>query len=234
MERTRYSRQIPLIGIDGQEKLRNSKVAIIGVGGLGTNVSQTLAMIGVGKILLVDHDKVSITDLNRQVLFTEKDIGKPKVIVAKKRLENLNPEVHVEVAQERLNNENVNDLLKHYDIIVDCLDNWETRRILDLYVWSTGKTLVHGAVNGFYGQVTTIKRGITTCLSCLSSEVKGDEVPSIGPAVALVASLQSLEVLKLVTGIAEPLFNRIAVIDSLEPSITIVNIKPLNCGQCPG
>ncbi len=233
MEKTRYSRQIPLIGVEGQRKLRNSRVAIVGVGGLGTNVSQTLAMIGVGNILLVDHDRVSITDLNRQVLFTEKDIGKPKVIVAKKRLEDLNPEVNIEVVQEKLSGENINDLLKHYDIIVDCLDNWETRRVLDLYIWNAGKTLVHGAVNGFYGQVTTIRRGVTTCLSCLSPGTKNDEVPSIGPAVTLVASLQSLEVLKLAADLAEPLFNRIAVVDSLEPSITIVNIKPLNCGLCP-
>ena len=233
MEKTRYSRQIPLIGVDGQRKLRISKVAIIGVGGLGTNVSQMLTLIGVGKILLVDHDKVSVTDLNRQVLFTEKDVGKPKVIIAKKRLEELNPEVQVEVVQERLNSENVGDLLKSYDIIVDCLDNWKTRKILDLYVWNANKVLVHGAVNGFYGQVTTIKRGITTCLSCLSSEVKSDEVPAIGPAVTLVASFQSLEVLKLITGFGNPLFNRIAVVDALEPSITTIDIKPLNCGLCP-
>ncbi|MEB3755905.1 MAG: HesA/MoeB/ThiF family protein, partial [Desulfurococcales archaeon] len=190
-------------------------------------------LMGVGRVLLVDHDKVSESNLNRQVLFMEKDIGKPKVAVAKERLEELNPETNIEVVQEKVYNDNIDNILRSYRIIVDCLDNWYSRKILDSYIWRKGKVLVHGAVNGFYGQVTTIKKGITTCLSCLFPEPgKKEFIPAIGPAVTLVASIQVMEVAKIITNIGTPLYNRIAVVDSLEPSISVIGVKPLDCGLC--
>jgi molybdopterin/thiamine biosynthesis adenylyltransferase len=228
----RYLRQLPLLGKEGQRRLREAKVAVIGLGGLGTNVALQLALLGIGELLLVDHDIVSITDLNRQVLYSTKDVGRPKVLVAEKRITELNPEIKVKTYNVKLTEENVDEVLKGYDVIVDCLDNWRSRLVLDKHIWKEGKILVHGAVDGFYGQVTTIKRGETTCLSCLSG-VDKDEIPSISPAVSLVSSLQSLEVLKVVTGLSRPLFNVIAVIDVLEPSISLVRISPLDCGLCP-
>ncbi len=230
----RYLSQIPLIGLDGQRRLRSSRVAIVGVGGLGSNVSLQLVAMGLGRLLLVDHDIITLSNLNRQILYTINDLGKPKVFVAKKRLESLNPEVSIEALQEKIGEDNVDEILSGYDLIVDCLDNVESRKVLDRHAWLKDKILVHGGINGFYGQVTAIKRGKTTCLSCLlSGQAKMKNTSSIISTVSIVSALQTLEVLKIITGIGEPLYNKIAFIDVTEPSISIIKISPYDCGACP-
>jgi molybdopterin/thiamine biosynthesis adenylyltransferase len=231
----RYSRQLPLLGAAGQVKLLESKVAVVGLGGLGSLVSMYLAALGVGKLIVVDYDEVGVENLNRQILYTTDDIGKSKATVAGERLKALNPLVEVEARNARITRDNVAEVLEEADIIVDGLDDWKTRLVLDEYAWETGKPYVHAAADSYYGQVTVIQRGVTTCLACITPK----PIPEPGcraivaPTVGITASIEVMEVLKLATKIGQPLYNKLIVIDSLKPSIDEVPLKPTTeCAKC--
>ncbi len=182
----RYNRNIVMIGKKGQERLRNSKVAIFGLGGLGNFVSAELALAGIGKMLLVDKDKVEVENLNRQFLFTEKDVGRPKVEVAKERLKELNPEVYVETFYGDLRNLG-RDFLKGYELFIDCLDNWESRKILFEFAEKLNKPVVHGAVEGWRGQV-----GFLTRFEKFKRFRGKARTGVLCPAVGVIGSIQSL------------------------------------------
>ena len=230
---SRYARQLPLLRAEGQEALSEAKVAVIGLGGLGSAVSIYLAAAGVGELILVDGDFVEIHNLNRQILYSTSDLGLPKAYIAAKRIKELNPEVRVRPIQAKLAPENIEKILSEADVIVDGLDNWEARLVIDAYAWKTGKTFIHGAAESHYGQVTTIKRGVTTCLACLAPRVLRRACLAIlGPTAGIIGLLEALEAIKVITGIGEPLYNKIAVIDTKIPSIDIIEIKPEPCGAC--
>jgi len=231
----RYSRQMPLLGALGQVRLLESTVAVVGLGGLGSLVSLYLAALGVGRLIVVDYDVVGIENLNRQILYTTDDVGKPKALVARERLKSLNPLVEVEARNDRVTRDNVGEVLGDADIIVDGLDDWRTRLVLDEYSWETGKPYVHAAVDSYYGQVTVFQRGVTTCLACITPK----PIPEPGcraivaPTVGIAASIEVMEVLKLITKIGQPSFNKLIVIDALKPSIEEVPIKPtMDCSKC--
>lgn len=231
----RYSRQMPLIGALGQLRLLESTVAVIGLGGLGSLISLYLTALGVGKLIIVDFDSVGVENLNRQILYTTQDVGKPKVLVAKERLEALNPLVEVEARNVRVTRDNVAEVLEGADIVVDGLDDWRTRLVIDEYTWETGKPYVHAAVDGYYGQVTVFQRGVTTCLACITPK----PIPEPGcraivaPTVGVVASIEVMEVLKLITKIGQPSFNKLIVVNTLKPSIDEVQLKPtMDCNTC--
>ncbi|MEN2999291.1 MAG: HesA/MoeB/ThiF family protein [Acidilobaceae archaeon] len=230
----RYSRQMPLLGAIGQIKLLESRVAVVGLGGLGSLVSLYLASLGVGKLLLVDPDKVGVENLNRQILYSTEDVGRPKARTAAQRISALNPLVDVESYEEKVTTENVDELLAGAEIIVDGLDEWGARLVLDRHAWEKGKTLVHGAAESYYGQVTTVKRGKSNCLACIAPKPLPDRGCRgiVAPTVGLVASLEVMEALKVITGIGEPSYNRLLIVDARRPSVEELPLKPMRCEDC--
>ncbi|ASJ13467.1 ThiF family adenylyltransferase [Thermococcus thioreducens] len=224
----RYDRQIMIFGVDGQEKLKSAKVAVIGVGGLGSPVAYYLAAAGIGTILLVDEQKPELSNLNRQILHWEEDIERnPKSLSAKWKLERFNSEVKIETFVGRLTEENIEDVLRDVDVIVDCLDNFETRFLLDDYAQKKGIPLVHGAVEGTYGQVTTIIPGKTKSLREIFPNVgeRKGKFPILGATAGVIGTLQAMEVIKLLTGIGEPLLNKLLIADLAFNTFEVVELR---------
>ena len=201
----RYSRNILLIKDAGQTKLLNSKVLICGCGGLGSTVIMNLAGSGVGTIGLIDDDVVEVSNLNRQ--FIHKNIGEDKVTSAKKRILEYNPEITVNTYKIRLDENNYQSIVKDYDIIIDCFDSYKSKILLNDIAVETGKTLIHGGVTEYFGQVTVIKPS-TPCLRCIFPDIDLEkEVPKgiLSPVVSTVASIQSMEAVKQILNTGEPL-----------------------------
>ncbi|WP_297510130.1 ThiF family adenylyltransferase [Thermococcus sp.] len=227
-ELERYDRQIMVFGVEGQERLKSAKVAVVGVGGLGSPVAYYLAAAGVGTLLLIDEQKPELSNLNRQILHWEEDINKnPKPLSAKWKLERFNSDVKIETFVGRLTQENADDVLAGVDVVVDCLDNFETRFMLDDYVHERGIPLVHGAVEGTFGQVTTIVPGKTMRLREIFPRVRGKKgkFPIIGATAGVVGSIQAMEVIKLLTGYGEPLLNRLLIVDLAHTTFDIVELR---------
>jgi len=227
-ELERYDRQIMILGKEGQEKLKKAKVAVVGVGGLGSPVAYYLAAAGIGTLLLIDEQKPELSNLNRQILHWEEDVGKnPKPLSAKWKLERFNSDIRIETFVGKLTAENVEEVLKGVDVIVDCLDNFETRFLLDDYSQKKGVPLVHGAVEGTFGQVTTIVPGKTKSLREIFPNVreKRGKFPIIGATAGVVGSIQAMEVVKLLTGLGEPLLNRLLLVDLAYNTFDVVELR---------
>lgn len=230
----RYIRQIPLIGIEGQRRLRGSSVLVVGLGGLGSLVSMYLAGAGVGRLMLVDFDTVSLSDLHRQLLYTTSDVGKPKVEVAERRLREINPEVEVEgyrmVAD--LNSE-FEGLVSSVDLVALAVDNLKTRYVVDELAWRHGKVIVNGGVDGWYGLVTTVIPGKTPRLSQIlnlrgitpASCIEGLCSAVIGPIAGIVASWQALEAIRVLAGLGPTLAGKVLVVDSSRGIAEVVVIQ---------
>lgn len=195
----RFERQIPVIGEDGQKRLRDSTVAVAGCGGLGCNVITQLCMAGIGNIRIIDSDTISDSNLNRQFVHCGKEGSK---------VESMTEWIHrisdtdVTAFDERLTDENCVDFADGADIIMDCLDNNDSRMILNRYAVAKRIPLVHGAVNAMFGQVFLMIPGETACLSCFLGKDGGDG-SSIGAAVSAIASVQAMEAIKYITGKGE-------------------------------
>ena len=202
----RYSRQLPVVGEEGQRKIRNTSVAVFGVGGLGTLVARYVVGGGFRKIVLVDFDTVSLPDIHRQILYSTSDVGRPKAEVAARVLRDVNPEVEVEAVSEAISPELARDVARRVDVVVDALDNWASRHVVNKAAVEYKKPLIHGAVQEWYGHVTTVVPGVTPCLEDLFGRFK--QLPScvlgycpvLGPAVGVVSSIMALEVFKTALG----------------------------------
>jgi len=227
-EMERYSRQIPVIGVEGQLKLKNTTMLIIGLGGLGSIASMYLVASGVGRLIIVDNESVELSNLQRQILYTISDLGKPKAYVARDRLSMINPNVEIEAYNMQFNMENGGELVKKADVVIDALDNWETRFILDKLVFKHGKPMVHAGVEGFYGQLTTIIPGKTPCLRYIFQSVKPSRrrVNVLATTPGVLGILEANEAIKLATGIGEVLANKILVYNGLRNEFTIIDLKP--------
>ncbi len=200
----RYERQIMIFGKSGQAKLARARIAIIGCGGLGSMASQYLAMSGIGFLRLIDSDKVEDSNLNRQ-FFSVKDLGKPKSLCLKDRLLSLNPDVKMEAIKEKLSEKNCRELIRDCDIILDCLDNLQTRLVLSDACKSLGKPLVHGSIHGLSGQQITLLPGSGYLRKILGGKKQpAGKIPVLGPAPGFIGSLQALEAIKLITGFGKP------------------------------
>ncbi|HCZ06080.1 MAG: molybdopterin-synthase adenylyltransferase [Thermotogota bacterium] len=219
-----WERQVPLISSDCQKRLRNARVAVVGAGGLGSPVSIYLARSGVGKLLLIDRGKVDLPDLHRQILYTPDDLGRAKVEVAKEKLEKECPWTELEALEISLDD---SFDFPDVDLVVSCLDNFATRYLLDEITWKKGLPVVHGAVEAYTGQITTIVPGVTPRLKEIIPGFKDPErkILVLPPAVAVVASLQTLEAVKYLCDMPGNLVNRLLVIDLLNYSIEIAEIK---------
>ena len=246
-KRTRYSRHllIPEVGEAGQIRLLDSRMLLIGAGGLGSPASLYLGAAGVGTLSIVDDDVVDATNLQRQIVHSTERLGEPKADSAKRTIEALNPDVQVNVYRERLTSDNVDRILAEgWDVIVDGADNFPTRYLLnDASVWH-GIPIVHGSIFRFEGQVTVFKPHEGPCYRCLFPQPPPPELaPScaeggvLGVLPGIVGSLQASEAIKLVLGIGEPLIGRLLLFDALAPSFTEVKLRrdpacPV-CGESP-
>lgn len=238
----RYSRQIilPNVGGKGQEKILNAKVLIIGTGGLGAPCSFYLAAAGVGRIGLVDSDKVELNNLQRQIVHATADIGIHKVESGKKRLAALNPDVEVVTHPLRLDSTNILGVIKDYDIIVDGSDNFPTRYLVNDACVLSKKPLVHAGIFRYDGQIMTILPESGPCYRCLFPEPPPPgAVPScqeggiLGAVAGVMGVLQANEVLKLILNTGEPLSGRLLIFNALDSTFRTVKVpKDKNCLVC--
>ena len=234
----RYSRNLEIGGItqEQQEKLITSKVLVMGVGGLGAGVVMNLAALGVGQIKVVDSEVIEEADFNRQLIHKYKNIGRAKVMSAKEWIQDFNPDIKVELDKIKINELNYFNIVEGYDVIVDCFDSYESKYILNEIAYRHKKVLIHGSMQGFCGQVTTIVPTKTGCLSCIMQkpkEFKEEIVCSLSPVVSTISALQAQEVLKVLTGCGEPLLNRMLVFDGYKSEFKILPFsKNIACDVC--
>jgi molybdopterin-synthase adenylyltransferase len=236
-ELERYDRQIliPEFGAEGQEKLKKAKVFIAGAGGLGSPAAIYLAAAGIGTIRIADHDTVELSNLNRQVLHGDKDIGKEKVVSAAAKLKELNPNIRIETYGETITEANAAKLVGDSDLIVDAMDNLPTRYLLNRTAIAKNIPFFHGAVYGFEGRAMTIIPGKSACLNCLyhGAIAPAEKFPVIGVAPAVIGCIQATEVIKYIVGLGELLTNRLLNYDGLKMKFTEFNIKKdPNCAVC--
>jgi molybdopterin/thiamine biosynthesis adenylyltransferase len=235
----RYQRQIlyPGFGEEGQNKLKCSRVVVAGVGGLGSLASIYLACAGIGRITIVDYDLVELSNLNRQILYCDEDIGEKKVFSAARKLAKLNPLIEVIPVYDRITEDNAKGIIEGANAVVDGMDNLETRFILNSACVSEGIPFIHGAVHGLTGEITTIIPRKTACLACIFPEVpeKGGAPPVFGVTPALIASLQVMETIKLLANIAGLLTDKMLYVSGETMEFTHINIsKRPDCRICGG
>jgi len=240
----RYSRQIVLknVGLSGQKRISLSKVFIVGAGGLGSPIADLLCRAGVGEIGVIDHDKVSLSNLNRQTLFNLGDINKYKVQVLKQKLKKINPLVKINIFKKKIDKKNINYLISKYQIIVDASDNFETKFLLNKKSIEFKKKLVVGAISRFDGHmfVFNFDNNKSACLQCFYQEKPSDEILNcdqagiLGTSASVVGSLQANEILKMIIGSKNILENSILILNTLNLKIRIVKFKKLKkciCGS---
>ena len=231
----RYSRQIllPAIGIDGQQRLLGAHALIIGLGGLGSPVAMYLAASGVGHLTLVDHDRVELTNLQRQLVHTTTTLGMSKVESARQMLAALNPEVRVDAIDHKLDESALRQQVERADVVVDGTDNFATRFAVNRACVAVRKPLVSGAVVRFEGQVGVFRPDLpdSPCYACLYRDTgaeEGDLCSQFGvlaPAAGLIGTIQATEALKVLLGIGETLTGRVLVVDALRMEFRTLRLR---------
>ena len=224
----RYSRQIVLkdVGAIGQKKIIESKVLVVGAGGLGCPVIDYLSRAGVGNIGVIDHDKVSISNIHRQSLYNSNDVGKFKVGVLKKKIKLINPQVRIKTFKEKIEKKNIKKIFKNYDFIIDGSDNFKTKFLLNKYCLNHKKILIVGAISKMDGHIFTFdfKNKNDPCLKCFYQSDPSDEVLNcefegiLGPIAGIVGNIQANEALKIILNIGK----------NLRSNILILNFKDLD------
>ncbi|MFS4492356.1 ThiF family adenylyltransferase [Maribacter sp. 2308TA10-17] len=234
MNQERYTRQTILkgFGLEGQKKLVKAKILVIGAGGLGVPVLTYLNAMGVGKIGIVDNDVVSITNLHRQVLYDEGDIGESKVIAALKKLMAQNPDGEIVVYNTFLTTKNAIEIITDYDVVVDTSDNFPTRYLVNDACVILNKPFVYGALHGYEGQVSVFNYKGGPTYRCLFPQMpKENEVPNcnehgvLGIIPGIIGNLQALEAVKVIVGIGEVLSGKLLIFDGLQQSYQKIKFK---------
>lgn len=230
----RYARHISLenVGLDGQEKLKKAKVLVVGAGGLGAPILQYLTAAGVGTIGIIDHDVVDESNLQRQVIFTISDIGKPKVEVAVERLRQLNPFVHFQSYKKALDSSNALEILSHYDIVIDGTDNFATRYLVNDACILLDTPFVHGSIFKFQGQIAVFNYQNGPSYRCLYPEPpKASEAPNcseigvLGVLPGVVGTRMATECIKMILGLGKILTGIVEVVDLLENTNVQMNVQ---------
>tara|TARA_B100000678_G_scaffold51992_1_gene41483 strand:- start:514 stop:1320 length:807 start_codon:yes stop_codon:yes gene_type:complete len=238
----RYSRHIilPEVGGSGQQKMLEARVLLLGAGGLGSPAAYYLAAAGIGNLGIVDFDRVDLSNLQRQIIHSTERIGMLKTESAKKTIEALNPDVNISLYNERLDSSNIMNLIEGYDYIVDGSDNFPTRYLVNDACIMRNKTLIHGSIYRFEGQVTVFKPGDGPCYRCLYPEPPPPGmVPNcqeggvLGVLAGVIGNLQVVEVLKLVLGIGKTLVGKLLIYDALNTEFRNLRLrKDENCPIC--
>lgn len=233
----RYRRQIfyPYLGEDGQEKLKNAHVVVAGLGGLGSPNAIYLAAAGIGHLTLIDSDVVSLSNLNRQILHYDQDIGREKVFSGAEKLRLLNANVQVTPVVERIDQNNAARLVEGAQVVIDGLDNFETRLILNQACVTLGIPFIHGGVHSLLGEVTTIIPGETPCFACLCQDIpeQEEEIPVLGPLPGMIACVQVMEAIKYLAGFGTLLTGRMLFIDGSDMTFSTIHIeKAKHCPVC--
>jgi adenylyltransferase/sulfurtransferase len=232
----RFSRQLVLknVGAKGQEKILSSKILIVGVGGLGCPAAENLVRAGVGNIGLIDNDIVNLSNIHRQSLFNSKDIKKSKVSVATKKLREINPLTKIKTYRSRLSKNNIKNIIKPYDLIIDGSDNFKTKFLINDYCLKLKKKLVTGAISKFDGHIFTFdfKNKKTASLKSFYQEnaISDDNLNCefegvLGTTASIVGSIQANEALKMIMEIGKNLKNQILIIDLLNLNFRKVKFK---------
>jgi adenylyltransferase/sulfurtransferase len=235
-EKTRYDRQMMISGWgeEGQTKLKASRVFIAGAGGLGSPVSIYLAVAGVGELRICDADRLEHSNLNRQILHSDERVGELKSVSAQKTLRIHNPKLNVVAFSDYIDEDSIERLAGKPDIIVDCLDNFETRYVLNAYCVANNIPLVHGAIWGMTGQVTFLHPPHTPCIMCLVPEPPPQETfPVVGVTPGVIGCIQAMETLKFLTGTGTTLQGRTLLFDGEEMIFHSVIVRRLpSCPEC--
>lgn len=233
-ELLRYSRQIllPQIDVAGQLRLKDSRVLVVGLGGLGSPVALYLAAAGVGELHLADFDRVDLTNLQRQVLHDSDSVGLPKVESARRRLAVINPEVRLLPLDRALDADGLDAAVGAVDLVLDCSDNFTTREAVNAACVRQRRPLVSGAAIRLEGQLSVFdpRRADSPCYHCLygsgsEAELTCSEAGVVGPLVGLVGSLQALEALKLLAGFGEPLIGRLLLVEGLSSRFRELRVR---------
>ena len=217
-ELERYRRQImlPGFGEEAQQQLKNATVLVTGVGGLGGTAALYLAVAGVGRLILLRGGELRLDDMNRQVLMTDGWVGKPRVFKAQETLQAINPDIQIDAICEYVNPENVDELVRSSDVVLDCAHNFVERDLLNAACVRWGKPMVEAAMNDMEAYLTTIVPGLTPCLSCIFPEKPDWDKRGFGVLGAVsgtLACLTALEAIKVITGFGQPLFNQLLTMD---------------------
>ena len=239
----RYSRQIVLseIGIEGQKKLLLAKVLVLGAGGLSSAALLYLAASGVGTVGIVDFDKVDLSNLHRQIIYDTSDLSKSKVLSAKEKMNRLNPDVTVLTFEEKLSKSNIERIFSDFDIVIDGLDSFSDKFLVNDTCIAMNKKLIHAGVIGFEGQILTVIPRQSACLRCYFPEDKPSdlrqsckEIGVLGSCVGVLSTLQATEALKLILNIGKPLTDRVLKFNALDLSFYEFKIsgKNKNCTVC--
>jgi molybdopterin-synthase adenylyltransferase len=241
----RYARQriLPAIGNEGQERLRNSRAAVLGIGALGTHIADSLVRAGVGFVRIVDRDVPELSNLQRQILFTTEDVteGVPKAIAAARMLEQVNPEIEIEPLVQDINPTNIESFIKDVDLVLDGSDNFELRYLLNDAAVKHGKPWIYGGVIGTHGMTMTIVPGATPCLRCIFPDAPApgdaptcDTAGVLGPAVSVVAGLQASEAVKFLSGNHDDLNRTLTMIDVWQFSFRSIDLngRDPDCPTC--
>ena len=224
-----------MLGEAGQERLKAARVLIAGAGGLGTVIATYLAAAGIGTLRIADCDVVEATNLNRQILHWGRDVGRPKTASVAEKLSALNALIRVEEVSGRIDAASVDAVAADCDLIVDAMDNFPTRYLLNRTALRKGVPFIHGAVRGLQGQATTVIPGKTPCLRCLfpQSPPPSAVFPIIGATCGVIGSIEATEAVKLLTGQGEPLAGRLLIWDGLAACVdTLVIERNPACPDC--
>jgi molybdopterin-synthase adenylyltransferase len=242
LEMDRYARQIalPHVGYAGQLKLKRSSVLVVGVGGLGSVSALYLTLAGVGRIGLIEDDRVSLDNLHRQILYTTEDIGESKLPLAAQKLREHNPEVSIIPYPQRLTLENAPDIVKDFDLVVDGTDNMMSRQVINQVCVAQDKAYIFGAVNLFDGQVSVFHASQGPCLACLfpnlrqvQEERQIEQLALLNTVPAVVAALQAAEVVKMILGLGKALIGQLLIYNALTVAFERVGFeKNASCPVC--
>jgi len=230
----RYDRQIKLLGEASQEALESARVFIAGAGGLGSPISIYLAAAGIGSITLVDNDIVELSNLNRQILHWEKDIGRYKVQSAEEKLSQINSDINIKALNATLTEDNISRLVNDADLIIDAMDNYPIRYLLNHTALSKKIPLLHGAINGFHGQATTVLPGRSACFRCIFRKAPPpSKFPVIGVTPGIIGLIQANEAIKYLTGVGDLLDSKLLLWDGLTSRTEILEVqRDPKCPEC--
>lgn len=239
---TRYSRHIllPEVGGKGQQKISRSRILIVGAGGLGSPAALYLAAAGVGTLGLIDHDVVDLSNLQRQVIHHTPDIGRLKVLSAKEKIQALNPDVAVVMHEKSLMATNALEVIRGYDVVIDGVDNFPAKFLINDACYFAGRPLVHGGILRFEGRVTTIVPGQSACYRCVFRQpppsglvASCQEAGVLGVLAGIIGTLQASEALKLILGIGRPLTDRLLDFDARNSAFREIAVRRNpHCALC--